>query len=73
MGVNHSRFHKLYKQIFQVDIIGGCGKRDPCRREQACLRQLFWKYKFYLALENSNCDDYITGINHDPFTAFPIN
>ena len=62
--LNHFVSHKwIYEQIFQIDIMGGCGKRDPCRREQPCLQHIFWKYKFYLAFENSNCDDYITGIN----------
>ncbi len=46
---------------FQIDVFGACGRQDPCRRNDSCLENMFHKYKFYLAFENSFCEDYITG------------
>ena len=43
-----------------IDKYGRCGKPDPCRRNRTCVRQWMAQYKFYLAFENSNCEDYIT-------------
>lgn len=46
----------------QVDIFGICGKLTCDRRNTTtdCLELLGKNYKFYLAFENSNCDQYIT-------------
>ena len=45
----------------QVDTYGKCGKLScPRSQENKCLGLLERHYKFYLAFENSNCDDYIT-------------
>lgn len=49
---------ELSKYI-QVDIYGACGNLH-CSRTHACFRMLDNDYKFYLAFENSNCQDYIT-------------
>lgn len=53
--------HELQKHI-QVDIYGSCGtKHCPRHSGDHCLEILSKQYKFYLAFENSNCRDYITG------------
>ncbi|XP_064639954.1 4-galactosyl-N-acetylglucosaminide 3-alpha-L-fucosyltransferase 9-like [Lineus longissimus] len=46
-----------------VDVFGRCGK--PCpgddgKRSPECLHAIGKQYKFYLALENSDCIDYVT-------------
>lgn len=60
---------ELRKHV-DVDIYGRCrfidSKSDPCASfsstndRSRCLVDLFNSYKFYLSLENSNCDGYIT-------------
>jgi hypothetical protein len=58
-------------QHVEIDIYGECGyfknsKPDPCsslgdkKTVEACYLDLFASYKFYLAFENSKCNDYIT-------------
>jgi len=42
----------------KVDVYGSCGK--PCPRNQSCFDKVYGQYKFYLALENSLCQDYVT-------------
>ncbi|XP_018336546.1 glycoprotein 3-alpha-L-fucosyltransferase A [Agrilus planipennis] len=62
---------ELSKYI-QVDIYGACGSFTcPRSSSQKCFEILNRDYKFYLAFENSNCQDYITekffvnGLQHD--------
>ena len=46
-----------------IDKYGRCGVKDPCLKSPnvlKCTRQMFLTYKFYLAFENSLCEDYIT-------------
>ncbi|KAK2148959.1 hypothetical protein LSH36_473g00005 [Paralvinella palmiformis] len=50
--------NKLAEYI-QVDIFGKCGK-DDCPAGRKCTERIERFYKFYLAFENSVCDDYIT-------------
>jgi len=56
-------------KYIQIDIYGNCGsyfknsKPIPCSNDdtfQTCFSQLINSYRFYLAFENSLCDDYIT-------------
>lgn len=47
------------KHYIPVDIFGRCGSLK-CKRTSSCFRLFGAKYKFYLALENSNCIEYIT-------------
>ena len=48
-------------QYISVDIYGACGTMKCPRSESGnCNDLLRTKYKFYLAFENSNCEDYIT-------------
>lgn len=61
---------ELAKYIDDLDIYGKCdidnSKPDPCKtttksqNETNCMIDLYNSYKFYLSLENSNCDSYIT-------------
>jgi glycoprotein 3-alpha-L-fucosyltransferase len=46
------------KKYIGVDVYGKCG--DLKCPDQNCLDYLRSNYKFYLAFENCNCDDYIT-------------
>ena len=51
----------LAKHI-DVDVFGGCGTKEVCwYRNCSGDHQRFKPYKFYLALENSFCRDYVTG------------
>lgn len=50
----------LQRYDIKVDIFGRCGHKDPCKRDSKCLDNLFHQYKFYIAFENSHCEDYIT-------------
>lgn len=50
---------ELSKYI-QVDIYGTCGTLHCPRSDKKCFELLEREYKFYLAFENSNCQDYIT-------------
>ena len=43
-----------------VDIYGSCGSLKCSRGNKQCFEMLNTDYKFYLAFENSNCQDYIT-------------
>ena len=48
-------------QYIGVDIYGACGSlRCPRTSGGTCFDMLDTKYNFYLAFENSNCQDYIT-------------
>ena len=52
----------LGKAGINIDKYGRCGVTDPCtnRGNIQCTKQMFLKYKFYLAFENSLCEDYIS-------------
>ena len=51
--------HDLMKHI-RVDIYGNCGNLSCLpRMSEKCLK-VMESYKFFLSLENSECDDYIT-------------
>jgi hypothetical protein len=58
---------ELMKHI-KIDIYGKCDgyfpavKKDPCgsKKNLKCWNKLMNRYKFYLAFENSLCEDYIT-------------
>jgi len=46
-----------------ADLLGACGKPVPCsgRDEGArCYQELFAKYRFYAAFENTRCRGYVT-------------
>ena len=58
---------KTLRTYLSVDIFGRCGEQDPCSPKEkhhlnytSCDQELFSKYKFYMALENSQCREYIT-------------
>ncbi len=50
---------ELAKHI-DVDIFGRCGNKCPVENKMRCWDVLDTTYKFYLAFENSNCEDYVT-------------
>ncbi|ELT94754.1 hypothetical protein CAPTEDRAFT_124454 [Capitella teleta] len=55
--------HEMQKYI-DIDIYGGCGKGEVCGKYREfhidCVNQFIETYKFYLAFENSLCQDYYT-------------
>lgn len=68
----YSRRELYVKELLNyinIDIYGNCdkyfipySKKDPCasKKNVKCLNNLLNSYKFYLAFENSLCQDYIT-------------
>ena len=52
------------KKYIDVDIYGHCGKEVKCGEfgelHVDCVKEFIGQYKFYLAFENSFCDDYYT-------------
>ncbi len=68
----YSRREEYVKELVKhidVDVYGSCSKHykenakiDPCHTNEsiACLVKVYSKYKFYLAFENSLCNEYIT-------------
>jgi len=53
------KYVKEMQKIINVDIFGKCGK--PCVKKGIdCIQNLSKYYKFYLAFENSICEDYVT-------------
>ncbi|KAJ8019497.1 Glycoprotein 3-alpha-L-fucosyltransferase A [Holothuria leucospilota] len=53
-----TKFVKSLKNLIQVDTYGACGTLK-CPRNERC-DEILSSHKFYLALENSQCEDYIT-------------
>ncbi|XP_069120342.1 alpha-(1,3)-fucosyltransferase C-like [Argopecten irradians] len=61
-------YEKELRKYVDVHIYGGCGSyRCPRSKENSCLKELADHYKYYLAFENSFCDDYVT---EKPFKMF---
>lgn len=70
-----NEYVKLLKTFIDVDIYGQCGTFRCSRSNQtACREMLERDYKFYLALENSLCEDYVTEkfFNQLQFNIVPI-
>lgn len=51
-------FVRKLKKFIPLDTFGSCGTKK-CPKNPKC-GEILRKYKFYLALENSHCTDYIT-------------
>ncbi|ELU05616.1 hypothetical protein CAPTEDRAFT_145523 [Capitella teleta] len=57
---------KELQKHYPVDIYGHCGKKEICREavgsqmRSNCISDFLEKYKFYLAFENSYCENYYT-------------
>ncbi|XP_041453393.1 alpha-(1,3)-fucosyltransferase 7-like [Lytechinus variegatus] len=56
LSYDRTGFVNALARHIRVDTFGHCGSR-PCKDIATCGLQ---KYRFYLALENSECQDYIT-------------
>ncbi|XP_039760339.1 glycoprotein 3-alpha-L-fucosyltransferase A-like [Pararge aegeria] len=54
------QYAKQLSKFISVDIYGACGSQNCPRVDPDCFKMLDKEYKFYLAFENSNCQDYIT-------------
>jgi hypothetical protein len=55
----HNYVQELMKHI-PVDSIGGCMRNAPWPNEDLSIVDVMHQYQFYLALENSNCKDYVS-------------
>lgn len=54
------KFVNDMKGVIQVDKYGSCGESIIPWNDDKAMRSALLRYKFYLSLENSCCDDYIT-------------
>ena len=63
-GYERVELMKKLGQFIDVDVFGGCTKVIPCKKKRGsylgCIQDLHSDYHFYLAWENSLCQDYIT-------------
>ena len=64
---SHGRLEYLHslQQYISVDIFGKCGRPCPFESESKekqskCQSNLFKRYKFYFAFENSFCKNYVS-------------
>lgn len=53
------KYVQMMKKYINVDIFGRCGKACNSSGDN-CIKELSSNYKFYLAFENSLCEDYVT-------------
>ena len=55
-------FAASLSQHLELDVFGGCGRAcdDGRAEEDKCSDMMAREYRFYLALENAVCQDYIT-------------
>ncbi|CAO3641948.1 unnamed protein product [Cunninghamella blakesleeana] len=72
-----SERHEYVKALMKyipVDSYGGCLNNHPSPKDASEREEIMKSYKFYLAIENSNCDDYVTEKLFDTyfFSAVPI-
>ena len=61
--IKREQFVKALQKYINITIYGSCGGRIShiCPRYTAdCLQDLVKDYKFYIAFENTLCDDYLT-------------
>ena len=60
----------------RIDIIGGCAKtkemQNACPRFECDEGQFINRYPFFMALENSNCKDYVTEKYWDRFQQLSV-
>jgi len=75
---NHSardEFVKFLKTFIEVDVYGQCGDYEcPRSNEEGCRLMLKREYKFYMALENTLCADYVTEkfYGHIKYNVIPV-
>jgi len=74
--ISHSGRGQLVKSLMQhvkVDVFGSCGN-NTCDKDQDCYQMMNQTYKFYLSLENSVCQDYVTEkfFNILPYNVIPV-
>lgn len=55
-----AKFVKHLASYTKVDLYGRCGTLSCPKEDKEMCEKIFSQYKFYLALENSNCREYIT-------------
>jgi hypothetical protein len=55
---NRLNYINALKEYISVDVYGKCGK--SCPNVPDCRQHVYSTYKFYLAFENSLCDEYVT-------------
>lgn len=52
---------KHLQKYIDIDVYGECGTLScPRKQEEKCKKMIDKQYKFYFALENSLCLDYVT-------------
>ncbi|VDI73144.1 Hypothetical predicted protein [Mytilus galloprovincialis] len=74
---NRYKYIKKMMQSIQIDIYGKCGKTcSSSWNSDKCFKDLSKEYKFYLAFENSICNDYVSEkvfrLYQDGFDFIPV-
>ena len=59
-GIKREGYAQKLKQFIDVDIYGKCSGNECSKKGNDCFQNLSMQYMFYLAFENSICDDYAT-------------
>ena len=59
-AIRREEYVRQLSQFIPVDIYGKCGNLTCSKENGTCYKMLRNDYKFYLALENSWCPDYVT-------------
>ena len=59
-GIKREEYVEKLKEFVDVDIYGKCTNNECSKKGNECFENLSKDYMFYLAFENSICDEYAT-------------
>ena len=59
-GIKREEYVEKLKEFVEIDIYGKCTGNECSKKGNDCFQNLSMNYMFYLAFENSICDEYVT-------------